>query len=321
MNPNSDSSPPPSPEENGDIEEKDINDEDEDGSREEFAQGDEKGGAEKVDVEEEHECTTPEDKDKDKEKKGGGEFTTEELKRIDEWFHALCLPDNTLNLGCFTKLFEDVPELAEPSLTEIQRFFSLFLTKEGSIEAERLTYDEFLCGIHLVLMGSQEEREDFLFRMNDVDGDGVFSRSDYRRYAAINAWESLRKVKNRIARIFAKEKESFREVLDRFEEGSLQGLEEGIDTFFANADVDGDGQVSLEDYRKHLQLSGQTQRSLRSLRAVFCCILPSLKQEALEIQNEEEEYVERMCEDLRECMDDKKTRKKSGGKNCRCVIV
>lgn len=153
-----------------------------------------------------------------------GIFSKEEIAKFKKKFNSL---DKDKSGTLEPEELLSVPSLAKNPL--VRRVITVFdENKDGKI-----SFEEFLGGVAALSTGTDEEQKlHFVFRVYDIDADGFISNGDL--------FTTLKMM-----------------VSDKLSDVQLQQL---VDRTIAQADLDGDGLLSFEEFRRVVEQLGIAQK-------------------------------------------------------------
>eukprot|EP00004_Rigifila_ramosa_P023817 TRINITY_DN674_c2_g1_i1.p1 TRINITY_DN674_c2_g1~~TRINITY_DN674_c2_g1_i1.p1 ORF type:complete len:190 (-),score=65.70 TRINITY_DN674_c2_g1_i1:156-695(-) len=148
-------------------------------------------------------------------------YDANELRTIYKQFKSDA-PEGTINKEEFTKTMKQMG-VKDSFLHELV-FGAFDDNKDGSIN-----FKEFICALSIMTRGSPDEKLEFAFMMYDLDGNGFITREEMHQIM-----DSFYKLVGGLV-TFSGDKY---ETPDTF-----------VKKFFDEMDTNGDGQISLEEYK------------------------------------------------------------------------
>eukprot|EP01080_Neovahlkampfia_damariscottae_P012387 gene12387-6054_t len=155
----------------------------------------------------------------------GTTFTSSEIKRLFNGFKKIDLNGD----GTLTKEeFFSIPEIERNPLAE--RVFSIFDTKKD----DKVDFKSFLSALSVFNAQSKKDKIEFAFKIYDIDGDGYISNGELFTVLKGMVGDNLNDVQ----------------------------LQQIVDKTIIEADKDGDGKLSLEEFEEVLKENSDVEAKM-----------------------------------------------------------
>lgn len=246
--------------------------------------------------------------DEEKEDEGEGVNTLDDVRRLtnlqsytaDQVFEIFAegadqdgMLDHESFYGCFNRIIGSNETESENTQMVVDRIFDIFDTNDNG----KVDFSELSSGLSVLCGGTREEKVEAAFGLFDFDGDGYISQPEMEKYLC-SVFRVLYQV--------SPENESHMGISP--DELAMITTEEA----FKEADLDGDGRISLEEFQQWYEkpsgfqlnpekVMNQTEDyfSLAEIRRLskLECFTPMFVFEALAERSDEEGYVSKQAFD------------------------